>query len=151
MSTPITVGWRERVDLPLWGMRRVRAKIDTGAQTSAIDVATIEELGDARLRFEVVYRVVPERKTRWIEADAVRTSVVRPSSGERQERHVCRTLLRLGPIEREIELSLVCRRNMMCRMLVGRAALADLFVVDPARVGLVSPQPEVPRRRPANP
>mgnify|MGYP002625432361 FL=1 len=76
------IGWRERVDLPDWGLRRVRAKIDTGARTSAIDVAQIEELEDGRIRFEVVSRTRPKRVTRWVEAYPVRRSVVRPSSGE---------------------------------------------------------------------
>lgn len=123
-------GWRERVDLPEWGLKRVRAKLDTGARTSAIDVATIEHLPNGNIRFEVVGRHEPVRKTKWVEATPVRTSVVKPSSGETQERIVCRTLARIGPVEREIEISLVCRRGMLCRMLLGRTALAGAVLVD---------------------
>lgn len=126
----ITIGWRERVDIPEWGLRSVRAKVDTGARTSAIDVATIEELGDGRIRFEVVFRDRPKRRTTWVEATPVRTSVVKPSHGEAQTRYVCLVPIRIGEVEREIEVSLVCRRGMLCRMLLGRTALRG-FAVDP--------------------
>jgi len=122
-----TIGWRERVDLPDWGFKGVRAKADTGARTSAIDVAYIKELPSGEIRFEVVQRHHPVRKTRWVTARPVRTSVVKPSHGKRQQRYVCRTRIRIGPHEREIEVSLVCR------MLLGRTALAGMFVVDPER------------------
>jgi len=125
-----TVGWRERVDLPDWGLRRVRAKIDTGAKTSAIDVAQIEFIGEDRVRFEVVARVTPQRKTRWVEATLARTSRVKPSSGDSRDRVVCVTRMRLGELEQEIELGLVCRQGMLCRMLIGRTALAGHFLVD---------------------
>ena len=129
----VTVGWRERVDLPDWGLRGVRAKIDTGARTSAIDVAAIEHLEGDRVRFEVVYRQKPERKTRWVEADIARSAVVKPSSGVAQERIVCVTTLRLGSVEREVEFTLVSRRKMLCRMLIGRTALEGAFLVDVSR------------------
>ena len=126
------VGWRERVDLPEWGLRRVRAKIDTGARTSAIDVAQIEQLPEGRIRFEVVSRLTPARRTRWVEATPVRTSVVKPSHGETHERFVCLTRIRIGEIEHEIEIGLVCRAGMLCRMLLGRKALEGIALVDPS-------------------
>lgn len=132
-TPPLVVGWREYVDLPEWGIRHVRAKIDTGARTSAIHVAAIEEMGADRVRFEVVVRERPERKTKWVEGELVRESVVKPSSGEAQARPVVRTRIRIGDREHEAELSLVCRAGMLCRMLVGRKALEGTFVVDPGR------------------
>lgn len=149
MAEPATlpiVGWRERVDLPDWGLRRVRAKIDTGAKTSAIDVARIEHLGDDRVRFEVVARVTPQRRTRWVEAPLARTSRVKPSSGDPRERVVCVTRLRLGDLEQEIELGLVCRQGMLCRMLIGRTALAGHFLVDSSQKYLLTS----PRARGSN-
>ncbi|MBZ0173414.1 MAG: ATP-dependent zinc protease [Phycisphaerales bacterium] len=134
------IGWRERIDLPEWGLKRVRAKIDTGARTSAIDVARIEDLPDGRIRFEVVARNGSTRRTKWIEATPVRTSVVKPSHGETQERCVCLTTIRIGDLEREIEIGLVCRKHMLCRMLIGRRAMAGLAVVDPSRKYLKTPR-----------
>jgi hypothetical protein len=139
-SSLLVAGWRERIDLPDWGVRRIRAKLDTGARTSAIHVASIEDLPDGRIRFEVVIRERPEHKSVWVEATPARESRVKPSSGRRQSRIVCRTRMVIGEHERDIELSLVCRKGMLCRMLVGRTALDGLFVVDPARKYLLTPR-----------
>lgn len=135
-SIPV-VGWRERVDIPGWGLKNVRAKVDTGARTSAIDVATIEELPDGSIRFEVVSRVKPTRKTVWVEAMPVRTSNVKPSHGESQKRYVCLVGVQVGGIKRDIEVSLVCRSGMLCRMLLGRTALHGV-VVDASRKYVLS-------------
>ncbi len=137
-SDPATIGWRELVDFPDWGLRRVRAKVDTGARTSVVDVAQIERLPDGSIRFEVVARLKPIRKTKWITARPVRASIVKPSHGQSQERHVCLTRIRIGEHEQEIELSLICRAGMLCRMLLGRSALAGHFVVDSSQKYLLS-------------
>lgn len=139
----ITVGWRERIDLPDWNLRGMRAKVDTGARTSAIDVAQIEDLPDGAIRFEVVVRVKPQRKTRWITARPVRTSVVKPSHGVAQQRPVCITRMRLGEHEHDVEVSLVCRKGMLCRMLIGRTALEGHYVVDPGKKYIASRPPRL--------
>ncbi len=128
----IVIGWREKIDLPEWGLKRVRAKTDTGARTSAIDVADIEEIGDDEIRFRVVYHHDPEQVTKWIHAKVIRESTVKPSHGETQQRYVCETLIRIGEVERRIEISLVSRKGMLCRMLLGRTAL-DGILVDATR------------------
>ena len=137
-DSPPAAGWRERVDFPVWGLVGVRAKLDTGARTSAIDVATIEHLDGGRIRFEVVGRDKPTRRTKWVEATPVRTSVGKPSHGEKQERLVCRTPIRIGAIETEIEIGLVCRKNMLCRMLLGRTALEGRVLVDSGETYLLT-------------
>ncbi|HWZ92597.1 MAG TPA: RimK/LysX family protein, partial [Polyangiaceae bacterium] len=58
---------------------------------------------------------------------------VRPSSGELEARIFVAVKVRIGPVEREIELSLVDRGRMIFRMLIGRRALAHAFLVDPSR------------------
>ena len=149
--TPIRAGWRERVDLPEWGIRRVRAKLDTGARTSAIDVAQYEILDDDHVRFEIVYRLKPTRKTKWVQARISRSAIVKPSHGKAQERVVCLTTMRIGNDEFETEISLVCRKKMLCRMLIGRSALAGRFLVDSSEKYLIAPSTKAKTKNKATP
>jgi hypothetical protein len=142
------VGWREWVSLPDWGVKRIRAKIDTGARTSALHVDNLEVLADGLLSFDVVLdRRESPRTVRVVAAERVRTATVRPSSGVRQRRHVVETRLRIGPVDRPIEVSLVDRGEMLCRMLVGRSALGSEFVVSPDQRYLLSAWRRPKRRR----
>jgi hypothetical protein len=137
----LIVGWREHVALPEWGIKAIKAKIDTGARTSAIHVDNIQHLSSGRVRFDVIVgHRGGERECVPVEADLLRMSRIRSSAGREHERPVVKTRVRLGPVEREIELSLVCRHGMLCRMLLGRTALAEDFLVDPAATRLLSPR-----------
>lgn len=128
MSEIITVGWRELVDLPAWGVRRLPAKLDTGARTSALHVDHLVGLPEGRVAFDVVLsRRRHDRRIR-VETEVVRTARVRASSGVMTSRLIVRTRLRLGPFEREIEIGLVDRGPMIHRMLIGRSGLAGLAV-----------------------
>ena len=54
----ITVGWRELVGLPELGLKRVPAKIDSGARTSSLHGSVLEEFrrdGEKFVRFEVFH------------------------------------------------------------------------------------------------
>lgn len=132
----VVAGWRERVDLPDWGVAGVRAKLDTGARTSALHVASVTELPDGRVAFAIVPRRRSDRQV-GVVADVVRLTRVRSSTGGVTTRHVVRTRLRLGPLEREIELTLVDRGTMIHRILIGRTGL-DGVIVDPARRYLIT-------------
>jgi hypothetical protein len=130
---PLVIGVTEFVDLPEWRILSLRAKIDTGARSSALHVENIRELGSGRVRFDVrLSRNQIERRVT-VEAPIVRRGRVRPSSGELEARIFVSVKLRIGPVEREIELSLVDRGRMIFRMLIGRRALAHAFLVDPSR------------------
>jgi hypothetical protein len=131
-NKPVIIGWKERVALPAWGIRRIIAKVDTGACVSAIHVDSIEELPDGRVRFEVALKR-DGSLTRAVESEVVRVARIKPSHGRAQERYVVRTAVEVGARSMEIELSLVCRKKMRCRMLLGREAVAGAFVVDPSR------------------
>lgn len=132
VTLPVVLGWREAVSLPEWGVRGLRAKLDSGAATSSIDVDQVEYPSESVVRFDVVTRDHPARDPLWIEAPLVRRALVKPSTGEVQERPVVATVLRIAGIERRIEISLVSRPSMKCRMLVGRAAMAGVILVDSA-------------------
>jgi hypothetical protein len=129
----VTIGWKETVDLPDWGIRHIVAKADTGARRSAIDVKRLKLLADGQVEFEIVLDRKDRSRTRVVRCPVAHVAHVRSSNGSRHERYFVRTRLLLGEREKEIELSLVCRRSMICRMLLGRMALEGDFVVDAER------------------
>lgn len=127
------IGWREYVSLPEWGVWGLRAKIDTGAHTSAIHVENLECVDDTRIRFDVVLDRRHKHRHVPVEATIVRISHVKSSNGENLPRYFVRTKLMLGEVDKEIEVSLVNRDNMKVRMLIGRTALGEDFLVDANR------------------
>lgn len=139
--TPIVVGWREWIALPEWNVRRIKAKVDTGARTSAIDVLHLEELSNERVRFEIAVSRSVKRRPVAVEAPIARRARVKSSFGDAHERLIVRTQIMLGGITKEIELGLVSREGMLCRMLLGREALAPEFHVDSSHRYVVSRRP----------
>jgi len=127
------IGWREYIALPEWGIEHIQAKADTGARTSAIDVSHVEEIGNGRVRFEAVVDRASPPHTVTLEAEIVRRTRVKSSFGSAHDRLVVRTRVKLGPVEKDVDLSLVSRKNMLVRVLLGRHALEPEFIVDPAR------------------
>ena len=137
---PVLIGWTEYVELPDWNVKRLRAKIDTGARSSALHVENIVELPRNRIKFDVVLHREKRDRRVHIKATVHRRSRVRSSNGHVDTRYFVRTLLRLGPVEREVELSLVDRGKMLHRMLLGRSALSSPFLVDVSRRMIQSPE-----------
>ena len=126
----LVIGWREMVSFPEWGVMDLPAKNDTGAKTTAMDVANIEKLTGNRVRFDVVLHRTRRHLRKTVTAHIVRTTRVRSSNGHTEERYLVETLMQLGPISKRIEVSLVSRRNMLSRTLIGRSALQEDFLVD---------------------
>ena len=134
-AATLVVGWREWVTLPALGIARLRAKVDTGARSSALHV-------DAQWQFHeggapwVGFRLAPwKADASLIEAAApiVEERDVTDSGGRRTRRVFVRSTLQLAGIEREIDINLTDRRGMRFPMLLGRSAIAGVFTVDPAR------------------
>ena len=148
---PVLIGWTEYVDLPDWGVSRLRAKVDTGARSSALHVENIQELPRNHVRFDVVLHRLKRDRRVHVVALVKRRSRVRSSSGHRSQRIFVETTLRLGAVEKTIEVSLVDRQKMIHRMLLGRAALSGSFVIDVGRRMVQSPRKrkvkKVKRRR----
>jgi len=121
-------------------VRRLIAKIDTGARTSAIHVERIRRLPGDRVHFELVRDLADASRNLPIETPIVRETTVKPSSGQRQARFVVETEMVLGPVRKRIEITLVSREHMLCRMLIGRTALAEDFLVDAGGRYLLTPR-----------
>jgi hypothetical protein len=135
----LRVGWVEHVTLPDLAIPRLKAKIDTGARTSALHIAavrTVDTAGGPHRR-PILEITVPGggrgRKPHLVRAAVRGYAVVRDTSGRTERRPVIETALRLGPIKKRIAVTLTNRGDMVYPMLIGRTALGSGFVVDPAR------------------
>lgn len=137
----LVVGWRERVDLPLLGLSNLKAKIDTGARTSALHATNIETFdrdGLAWVRFHTGF-----------DDDSIDTDVecpihdkrdIKNTSGIPETRIVIRTKFRISNRLWAINLSLTERSDMKFRMIVGRTALVKHHIfVDPSKSNLTTP------------
>jgi hypothetical protein len=132
----VDVGWCERVSLPELGVRKLEAKIDTGAKTSALHVAAIHAAGaddDGRPLVDIEILDGGRGRTHLVRVPIVEYTKVRDSGGHAERRPVIETLLRLGPISRRVRVSLTARHDMVFAMLVGRTALDSGVRVIPSR------------------
>jgi hypothetical protein len=141
----MTIGWREWAEFPQWGVR-LKAKADTGARSSAIDCAEITELPGERVRFTVRLDR-KDRKLVTLEEDIIARKKVRSSTGLPTSRIFVETRLCLAGVEKRITVSLVSRKRMIHRLLLGREALANDFIVDPAVDHWATPRKR-PRAKP---
>ena len=148
--SPLTIGWREWVSLPEWGVPWLKAKIDTGARTSALhafDVETVDRAGERWARFTIHPWQDTAAEPVVVEAPLLDHRAVRSSSGSLHERPVVQTSMRLAGQLVPIEVTLTRRDEMGFRMLIGRQALRRAYLVDPARSYLGGRPPQEIRRR----
>ncbi|QNN22155.1 ATP-dependent zinc protease [Planctomycetales bacterium ZRK34] len=132
------IGWREWVSLPQLGISEIKAKIDTGARTSALHAWDIEHFqrdGVRMVRFKVHPIQRDTRQTVITEAPLIEHRHVRSSSGDASRRPVIMTQIQLMGRTFDIELTLTNRDAMGFRMLLGRQALRGRgrFTIDPGR------------------
>ncbi|TXD32051.1 ATP-dependent zinc protease [Lujinxingia vulgaris] len=129
------IGWREWVGLPELGLGRIKAKIDTGARTSALHAENIELFerdGEPWVRFEVRPHQRSARDGAVAEYPLSDRRVVRSSSGHEEFRVVIRPVVEVLGQRFPIDLTLTNRKDMGFRMLLGRHAVRGRFLVDPA-------------------
>jgi hypothetical protein len=144
------IGWREWVSLPDLGVDWLKAKIDTGARTSSLHAFGIREFerdGESWVRFSVKPWQDSQEDAVEVECPVHDRRAVRSSSGHAQERLVVELLIRLYDREVLAEVTLSNRDEMGFRMLIGREALRQGYVVDPARSFVGGRAPREARRR----
>ena len=131
----LVVGWREWVTLPTLRIAWIKAKMDTGARTSAIDAENIREFTDAGAPY-VAFACNPHQRKLLQASECVAPIIderlVRSSSGHQQKRYVIQIDITLAGQTWPIEVSLAERANLDFRMLLGRSAIRGRCVVDPA-------------------
>ncbi len=129
------IGWREWVVLPELGIPGIKAKVDTGAKTSALhtfNVEVVEKDGREFARFLVHPDQQRDDLVLSCEAPVIDKRPVRDSGGHVEDRYVIETLFELGGKRMPIEMTLTNRDDMLFRMLLGRSALVKAgFTVNP--------------------
>lgn len=148
------LGWREWVALPKLGVAAIKAKIDTGARTSALHAFRVEEFrvgGERMVRFAIH----PYQRRTDVEvicvAPVIDERAVSDSGGHRELRLVILTDVQVDDASWPIEVTLTNRDNMGFRMLLGRSALHGRYIVDAALSYVSRPRPRLPRRAAAGP
>jgi len=141
------LGWREWLALPELKIDWVKAKVDTGARTSALHayfVEPFEKDGVAHARFGIH----PLQKNCDLavicEAEVIDSRQIKDSGGHEEQRLVIVTPVRIGNAAWPIEITLTNRETMGFRMLIGRTAIENRYVVDAGRSYLSREEPATP-------
>lgn len=130
------MGWREWIEFPELGIKRVKAKVDTGARSSSLHAEHIE-LFQIRGQMGVRFIVLPLQRSR-LEAVSCEALLhderyIKSSNGSRELRPVIRTPVCWGGETWDVDLTLTSRDLMGFRMLLGREAIRRRHLVDPSR------------------
>lgn len=146
-----TVGWREWLSLPDIGLPAIKAKIDTGAKTSALHAFYVERFTRNRSDF-LTFSMHPiqgcEKTIVHCEAPLFDQRDVTDSGGHKEQRYVIQTRMILDEQEWPIQLTLTNRDSMKFRMLLGREAMKGCLLVDPSasyNFGNIDAQPLYPK------
>ncbi|MDJ0509668.1 MAG: ATP-dependent zinc protease [Crocosphaera sp.] len=137
----LIIGWREWLDLPDLDITGIKAKIDTGARSSALHAFDIKEMdknGKKMVRFQVHPYQKDTETTINCEAELLEWRDVKDSGGHKQNRPAILTTVKVEGQIWKIELTLTNREVMGFRMLLGREAVCKRFLVDPGASYLLS-------------
>ena len=129
------LGWREWVALPELNLGHIKAKIDTGARSSALHAYVIDPYRKGGERW-IMFAIHPIQKQCDVSiechAPIKDRRLVSDSGGHKQHRYVIETQLILGHSKITAEVTLTNRDSMLFRMLIGRTAMDSRFIIDPS-------------------
>lgn len=130
----VTVGWREWVSLPEIGLPVIKAKVDTGARTSALhafELHAFKKGGEEYVRFLIHPLQDRDDVVKECVTKVIDSRWVSDSGGHKEKRYVIATTIEVGGQKWPIEMTLTNRDTMKFRMLLGRTAMENRIVVDP--------------------
>jgi len=146
----IKIGWREWVGLPGLGIPSIKAKVDSGARTSALhafDIRTFVESNVEKVEFRIHPRQYNTDSVLVCVANVLDERTVTDSGGHRERRWVISTPISIGPYGWPIEITLTARDDMRFRMLLGRTAIKGKALIDPSRSYLVGKKKRYKKHR----
>lgn len=141
MKEKITIGWWEYLLLPELSHRKIKAKIDTGAKTSALhaeDIEIFSERGRKKVRFTLFPNQKDRKNKKIVTAKLIDQRIIKSSIGNKTYRPVIETPIKIGDQTFLIELTLVNRDLLGFRMLLGRQAMKGKFLINPSRKNILN-------------
>lgn len=133
---PTVAGWREWVSLPGIDVPWIKAKLDTGARSSAIhafDLTEFDHHGEQWVRFSIHPWQKSHHDVAEVSCPVVDRRMVRSSNGQAEDRYAVRMDVTLTGTTISTLMTLSKRDELGFRMLIGREALEQGFLVDSAR------------------
>ncbi len=133
----LQIGWQEWCSISKLHLPAIKAKIDTGAKTSAIhavDIKPFTREGVAHVHFSVYPLQHNTEIKKECSAVVIDQRMIMSSNGSQEERYIIKTNITLGDQTWEIELSLSDRDPLRFRLLLGREALQDRVLISPNKL-----------------
>lgn len=134
LQNKVILGSEEWCAFPELGIPTIKARVDSGAKTSAMHAINIAPFikNDANwVKFDINPIQNNIKTIIHCEAPLVDKRIVKSSSGFREHRYVIQTSIKLGDVKWPIEMTLTNRDSMGFRMLLGREAMSGRVLVDP--------------------
>lgn len=129
----ITIGRKDRIDLPEFELTNLEAKVDTGAYGCALHCHHIEVVhsdGKKMLTFDLLDPSHPKYENKVFSFEHFGDKVVRSANGQTEHRYTITTALIIFEKTYTVEFSLTNRIEMKIPVLLGRKFLSNRFLVD---------------------
>ncbi len=143
-----SIGWREWVSFPELKIKTIKAKVDTGAKTSSLHVSNVKVFKRTN---KVTFTIHPAQRQRYpvinAKADYLGERSIKSSNGETSIRPVIETKLQIGSRSYSIELTLMNRDLMGFRLLLGRSALKERYLVDSGKSFLLEKKTKIKKAK----